>query len=204
MFGQINNKNEYKSINTKSTIKWGRFFTTKTDTHTGFPFAQTTHDSLVAALSRVRRLALGGGLVLGGLALGAGNRLDLVGPSLSLLLLLLLLGLLNSGIAVGLADSSRLVASRHNLLPSGANNGTLDLGGAAGLALDGLLGGALLVQAAEEDGPVELARVLLGQEVRLGLAVQEAERLAVHTDKDFAAARVDLATRECTDFGPTQ
>ena len=159
---------------------------------------------LVASLARVRRLALAGSLgKLLGLALSRGNILYLFGTALGLFLLLLFLGLFDGGVAVGLADGFGLAALGHDLFPAGPHNGALDLGGAAGAPLDGLLGRALLVQAAEKDGPVELARVLFRQKVGFGLSVQQTERLAVHADENLAATRVNLAARECADLSPT-
>jgi hypothetical protein len=51
------------------------------------------------------------------------------------------------------------------------------LDGAAGALLGNLLGDALLVHATVDDSPVNLARVQALQEVRLALAVDEAEAL---------------------------
>lgn len=74
------------------------------------------------------------------------------------------------------------------------------------------------MEAAVEDGPVKLARVLLGQEVGLALAVQQAERLEapsasqsacsrvylrVSTDKDLAVSGIDLGTGKVAQLSPT-
>ena len=59
------------------------------------------------------------------------------------------------------------------------------------------------MQTAVEDGPVELAGVLLHQEVGLALAVEQAEGLAVGADKDHAAAGINLGARKVANFSPT-
>lgn len=109
------------------------------------------------------------------------RKLSLYLDLLSLLLLLVsLLGSLSSlgsGITGSLADSGRLLALGDDLIPAGTNDSTLELGGLAGALLGDLLGGTLLVEATVEDGPAELAGVLLAEEVSLALTVQETERL---------------------------
>ena len=134
--------------------------------------------------SSLSLLAAGGGGTgaRGSLAKGLGLTLCTAGELdlLSTLLGLLLLGILGGGLggrAGCLADGSGLLALRNNLLPGGAHDGTLHLDDLAGALLGDLLGSALLVQAAEEGGPVELARVLLGHRVDGALFVQEAEGL---------------------------
>lgn len=119
-----------------------------------------------------------GGLELGLLrALSGSGSLNLLSASLSLLSALLVLGSLDLSGTSSLADGSGLLALSDDLLPSGTNDGALDLDGLAGALLGDLFGGSLLVEATEEDGPVELARVLLLEEVRLAFAVQQAEAL---------------------------
>lgn len=103
--------------------------------------------------------------------------LDLLSLLLGLLSLLGGLGSISSGITGSLADSRGLLTLGNDLLPAGTNDGTLELGGLAGALLGDLLLGTLLVETTVEDSPVELTRVLLGQEVGLALAVQKTERL---------------------------
>lgn len=118
------------------------------------------------------------GLELGLLrALSGSGSLDLLRASLSLLSALLLLGSLDLSGTSSLADGRGLLALGNDLLPSGTNDGALNLDGLASALLGDLFGGSLLVEATEEDGPVELARVLLLEEVRLAFAVQQAEAL---------------------------
>lgn len=118
------------------------------------------------------------GLELGLLrALSGSGSLNLLSASLSLLSALLLLGSLDLSGTGSLADGSGLLALGNDLLPSGTNDGALNLDGLASALLGDLFGGSLLVEATEEDGPVELARVLLLEEVRLAFAVQQAEAL---------------------------
>ncbi len=136
---------------------------------------------------------LAGGTTLGahlgdladGLALGGTGALGLVG------LLggggggLLVLGLLDGGEAGGGAGLGAHAPALLDHLERGADDATLRLDGAAGALLGHLLGDALAVLAAEQDGPGDAAGVLSLQEQRLGLAVLEAEDLAVAADKDL-------------------
>ena len=130
-----------------------------------------------------------GSLELGLATLASRDCLDL----LCLLLVLILLDRLGgvSGSVTGsLAHSRGLLTLGNNLLPAGTDDGALELGGLAATLLGDLLGGALLVEAAVEDGPVKLARVLLGQEVGLALAVEQAERLEAPSASHSGCSRI--------------
>lgn len=103
--------------------------------------------------------------------------LCLVGPPLLLPLLLVVLGLgkslsLSSGTDLGL-----LVPTSGNAVEGGTDDGTLVLDGAARTLLGSLLADALLVHAAGEDRPGDLARVLALEEEGLALRRDEAEGL---------------------------
>ena len=123
---------------------------------------------------------------------------------LGLLSLLLVLSSIQGSITVSLAHSSGLLTLGHNLFPGSTNDGALDLDHLASALLGDFLGGALLVQTTEEDSPVELTGILLGNKVCGTLVVQQAECLAVTTDKELAVTWVDLGTRKVAHFCSTE
>lgn len=120
----------------------------------------------------------------------------LVGLALLSSSLLLLLGLGNGGITLGLAKLGRHVLALLDQVKRSTNDGTLGLDGLAVPALGDLLNLALTVVATVEGGPGDLTGVLaLGKE-RRRFGREETENLRISTDKELAAAGVDLATAE--------
>ena len=104
---------------------------------------------------------------------GTGTHLGL----LRLLLALLRLGLADRRLARLRADSRGLVALRDDRGEIGADDAALVLHGAARALLRDLLRDALLVHAAVDLRPGDLARVLALEEQRLGLGAVKAEDL---------------------------
>jgi len=148
-----------------------------------------------------------GGLGLGGRALGlllANNTASgMCGGGLGLLSLLdalssgaLLLALLDGGGAGCGAGLRSLRAALLDDIKRGTNNGTLDLHLLAATSLGCLLRDTLSPLSAAENSPRNATRVLALKEKRLGLAILEAEDLAVGADEELALARVDLLTGE--------
>jgi len=153
--------------------------------------------ALISCFCHLLRLA-GAGLDLGGGALGALLADDaasaaLAGRGLGLLRLLgggslglLLLALLDSGLAggsTGLGPHGPLLLDD---IEGSTNDGTLGLDGATSALLGGLLSDTLAVLSAEKDGPRNAAGVLALEEEGLGLSALEAEDLAVATDEQLA------------------
>ena len=140
------------------------------------------------------------------LSLEGTSVVGLVLGSSSILLGLLVLGSLDgSSLTHALSDGSWLLTLGNNLFPGDAGNGPLHLDDLAGALLGSFLcGGALLVDASVEDGPVELPWVLLLQKVHGALAGQQAEGLVVTTDKDFTLGWIDAETREITNLDSTR
>lgn len=113
-----------------------------------------------------------------------------------------MLGSLGSSVAGSLANSLGLLTLRHDLLPGGTDNGTLDLGSLADTLLGHFFGGTLFVEAAVKDGPVVLAWVLLFQKVGLAFAVQETKGFRVPSNKQLSMARIDFGSGKVADFRP--
>ncbi|KAG5456864.1 MAG: hypothetical protein BJ554DRAFT_3265, partial [Olpidium bornovanus] len=128
----------------------------------------------------------------------------LLDPLLLLGSFLRLLGGADGGVACGGADLGLLGALGTDGFPGCADDSALVLDGLAGALLDRLLGDALLVHAAENDGPVDLPRVLALVEQRLDFAVQELERPVVGPDEGLSMTGVDLVPGKRADFQPGQ
>lgn len=126
-----------------------------------------------------------------------------LGSLLTLLRLLLdLLGLVNGLLSGSNSLGWLLVTESLDLLQLDTSNGTLGLGRLSSTLLDGSDILTLLVETTENDGPVELGGAETLVEVRLALAVQETESLAISTDKGLAVTRVDFQTREVAKLSP--
>jgi len=113
-------------------------------------------------------LLLGGGLLRGR---GGGSLLGGLGGTL------LLLGHLDGLVALRLAHLRLHVTLGQDLGQRGTDDGALELLGAAGALLGGLLLDTLAVLATVEHGPRNLAGIALHQVGALALLVQEGEGL---------------------------
>lgn len=151
-------------------------------------------------------LPLATALLLLAACLDLSGRLVLLLTLLPLLLLLaLLLPLAVLGVPDGLlADSVAGLGALALLLldhiERRTDDGALVLDGPARPLLGHLLRDALLVHAAEEDGPCDAAGVFALHEQALALALGKAEGLAVAAGKELALARVYFLPAEGIDF----
>ena len=117
---------------------------------------------------------------------GNGSLLDSLGG------LCLLLGRLDGLLALCVADPGLLVPLEKDFSERGADNGTLELLGLAGLLLRLLLLLALSVLAPIQHSPSRLTGVPIHQVRPLTLGVQKLQSFSVYLDQGLATTRVDL------------
>ncbi|KAJ2823820.1 hypothetical protein FBU31_004161 [Coemansia sp. 'formosensis'] len=127
-----------------------------------------------------------GGLLLGGLLLAGGLQLG------------------DGRFASSRTDLGLLVTARVDGVQRKTDDGTAVLDVAARALLGNLLADTLAVDLAEDRRPCQLARVLVLVEQRLGLRVEEVERLAVSTNERATAAGIHLVSGKGADLEPTK
>jgi hypothetical protein len=123
---------------------------------------------------------------------GAGSRLGL----LLLLSLLLLFGLLDSGLSNLQSGGSSLVLLSEETVHVGTSDRTCVFDGLSRLLLGDLLSNTLLVLPTVQLGPGDLAWVLALEEEGSAFGGGEAEDFAVSTNEQLTPAWVDTITRE--------
>ena len=106
----------------------------------------------------------------------------------------------DSLIPLSFSDLRLLIPLGNDVLKSGPHDGSLELVGPFGPLLGGLLLLSLLVLAAVQHGPVDLAGVAFQQVSTVGATVQEFESLSITPDEGTTPAWVDLVATVCAKF----